>query len=311
LQKLNSLIIQSIHYLTSHWREYIQSDAPVLPDLPPVEHLLVTDAQAIQEQITLERLAIVRPYLPQPYGQIVLDALVSKGVLEQFLPNAYRYTAATSSQVRNIERAMISCAETINTVGRPPVDRLAVLTTALVDKIEFGPNPIPAPIFSLVNHGLTPSEQALGQIQQRLISMLAYRDDSHIAAWRAEGYSPESISVATRLSHSAAPISVQAFLKSPLFYDEAYVRAGLQPLIEAGNVIESPNGFVLSDKGLERRENVELQTDEYFNAAFEKHLSENGFKEWSYLMNSLIDSARTTTLQFNRSSISSLLSTEK
>ncbi len=260
------------------------SAVELFADLPPVESLVLRDAQCICQNITVDSLQTLHPYLPAERARQTLQALAQKKILEFVSSDAYRYTTHTLEQVQETERAILAFAQKVGALSNEQAERLAVLTTALVDMISYGPNRVPTPIFALVNRNLTPSEHPHGQIQQRLISLLAYLDDAHIAAWRSEGYSPAAIRLATYLFMRPQPLSLADLVGWPLFYDEGYVRAGLDELLKEANVEAADGSYKLTEKGLARREKVETLTDDTFKAPFEQRISENGRRQWTSLM---------------------------
>jgi hypothetical protein len=297
LDRFYILALQGLHALTSGWRAHLPPNAEVLPDLPPVEWLVIHDAQCVYENITVEALLILHPYLPAARALAALHSLAQKKLLEVAPGDTFHYSKRTLDQVQNTERAMLTFAERNSVLTREQAERLAVLMTAMTDMIAYGPNPMPTPVFALVNRRLTPSEHPLGQVEQRLISLLAARDDAHIAAWRSKGYSPAAIRAATYLFAHSRPASIDQFLESPLFYDKAYLQLGLDELVSVQDVQKANETYALTVNGLARCEAVEALTDENFGAVFERRLSEAGRKHWTTLMTLLGEGSKATTHQ--------------
>jgi hypothetical protein len=301
LERFHVLVLHGLHSLTARWRDHVPPGAELLPTLAPVESLIVRDVQPAQDRITTDLLQIVHPYLPVTNARCALDALVGSGVFEraepEIRPEVYRYTARTLRQMQTTEQALLTCAASIHTLNSEQTNRLSTLTTALMDGLGYGSLPVPTPIFELTRPALTPSEWPLGQVQQRLIGLLAYRDDAHIAAWRAEGYTAPAIRLATQLADTGEMIPHNRFLQSPIFYDETYLRAGMDELLKADEVIETDRGYTLNLQGRSRRKRVEQLTNEYFAVPFEKRLSDQGLREWESLVWILIEARRTLPLR--------------
>ncbi len=283
-----------LHQLSARWRKYLPADAETLPELTPLERIVLNNIEIVGDNITLDALAILHPYLPQDQARKVLDSLVNKQVIERNREHFYRFTAKTQRYMTDIGQALLAYAEMLNVVPMDQAYRLAVLTAALIDKLTHSPQLFQMPIFSLALKAMTPSEHPLGQVQQRLMALMALRDDAHIAAWRAEQYSPVGIRVASHLFSLSESSPIEAFLKSPLFFDHAYVRTGLDELQQRGDLLDTGVGYTLTAKGTVRRERVEHLTEEYFAHPFEKLLTETGRKDWLLLMNSLVDTTKTT-----------------
>ncbi len=85
---------------------------------------------------------------------------------------------------------------------------------------------------------------------------------------------------------------VSRLLEIPIYYDEAYVRAGLDELHAAGDLVEIAGSYQLSVKGATRRERVEHLTNDNFDAAFETHLSPEAQAAWIDLMSALVEAGR-------------------
>lgn len=301
MERFHVLVLHGLHALTARWRDHVPPGAELLPTLAPVESLIIRDVQPAHDRITTDLLQIVHPYLPVMQARCALDALTAKAVLErvdpELKPGVYRYTARTLQQMQATENALLTCAAANRTLSSEQTNRLSTLTTALMDGLGYGSLPVPTPIFELTRPALAPSEWPLGQVQQRLIGLLAYRDDAHIAAWRAEGYSAPAIRIATQLADTGEMISTNRFLQWPIFYDEPYLRAGLDELRKAGDLMETDRGYTLNLQGRARRRRVEQLTNEYFAVPFEKRLSDQGLREWESLIWILIEARRTLPLR--------------
>jgi hypothetical protein len=128
-----------------------------------------------------------------------------------------------------------------------------------------------------------------------LVSLLAYRDDAHVAAWRSEGYSAPATRLATYLFRRTEPVPSDKLMQWPLFYDERYLNAGLDELLKEADVEQTDSGYILSKKGAARREKVETLTDDCFRAPFEQRISENGRRVWMTLMMLLAEGGKSTT----------------
>src|SRR5712691_4588378 len=159
-----------LHLLSARWRKYLPADAETLPDLTPLERIVFNNIEIVGDDITLDALAILYPYLPQEQTRKVLDALVDKQVIERNREHFYRFTAKTQRHMNDVGQALLAYAEMLNVMPMDQAFRLAVLTTALIDKLAHGPNPFQTPIFNLALKAVTPSEHPLGQVQQRLIA---------------------------------------------------------------------------------------------------------------------------------------------
>jgi hypothetical protein len=293
LEKYYSLIVAGLHYLSAKWRNYLPANAETLPDLSPQEQLVLNQTEPFRDHITVGALQVIHPYLPQEQAQLILESLLQKAVLEKGWEGGYRYTPRTKKYMSEVGQALLSYVELNTLMPFEQANRLAVLTTALLDKLCQGSNPVPTPIFNMCLKSIAPSEHPLGVVQQRLNCLMGYRDDTHIAAWRAEEYTPGAIRVASQLFTLPEGSTVDGLLKSPLLFSESYVRSAIDELRQHGDVLDTGIGYTLTGKGIIRRDRVELLTEQHFAHPFEHRMSESGRKEWVTLMSSLLESAKT------------------
>jgi len=289
-----NLTVQALHSLTAKWRNHLAVNAETLPELSPQERPILNNAEPMRDNISVDALQAIYPYAPPDRIRATLESFVRKVLLDDLTQGIFRFSSRMHRYVHDTQQALVANAESITSVPADQTNRLAVLTVALVDKLQKGPNSISTPIFNLSVANITPSEYPLVQIQQRLMCLMSYRDDAHIAAWRAEEYGPIAIRVASHMQALGEAATMQGFLKTPLFYDEAYVNTGLNELRQHGDLLDTGVGFALTAKGVVRRERVDTLTDAMFAIPFEQRLSDFGRKDWVTLISNVIEATRTT-----------------
>jgi hypothetical protein len=294
LSKYYALTIHALHILSANWREHLQPDSQALPDLSPQELLILHEAQAVHQHITLAAIQTLHPYIPPAHIESTILALTQKGLFQNEDTGIYTYSPQVQGCIRALDQAVVSSCGALHVLSRGQADRLAVLMGVLNNRIAYGPNLIETPIFNLILRSLLPSEEALAQVHQQLIALLAYRDDAHINAWHTEGYTAPAIRLATQLYSTNETLPLARLLALPFFFDEDYVQTGLNELTQRGDILETGIGYSLTAKGVMRRARVEQLTDDYFDAALETHLSEAGRKDWNSLLTLLIEGSKTT-----------------
>jgi len=123
--------------------------------------------------------------------------------------------------------------------------------------------------FSLVNE----NSPLIAQVREALLYLYAYHDDAHFSAahphfggagiiWSVLGY------LLTEKAHNAEQMAGRMAFRG---YDESDYKVALQAAVEIGwaEPGDLPNSFRPTELGRRLREQVELQTDEYFYGPWE------------------------------------------
>lgn len=140
------------------------------------------------------------------------------------------------------------------------------------------------------NYGRYGTQSPLEDFVVRFGALLAYRDDSHIAAWQALGVEGHTWDIFTRLWQNPSPVSVdQLFGKVGyrIVHVEVVVQ-DLQILSERGWVESEDGAYHLTFEGKRIREETEVLTDKYFFAPW-VCLSDSELEELSSLSAQLCD----------------------
>lgn len=107
-------------------------------------------------------------------------------------------------------------------------------------------------------------------VRRHLITLGAYRDDSHIAAWKPyqlPGYVWESLTFVWQdQAHTAAELAEKLAFRG--YTEENYAQA-LAQLAERGWLEAQDGHYSLTGEGLKQRQLAEDKTNQYYQAAFE------------------------------------------
>jgi hypothetical protein len=107
------------------------------------------------------------------------------------------------------------------------------------------------------------------QVRRRLLDLLAFRDDVHIAAWQPYGVGGQAWEAFTHAWRGDAGTAAELAEKLPYrSYDEKAYAAALQDLAERGWIAEESGRYIPTEKGKELRQEAEDATDRYFDAAW-------------------------------------------
>jgi hypothetical protein len=286
--KYHRLVVQGANTLSATWSTHLPLNATTLPTLPYIEWNILKDTQTFPDNITLDMLRTVNPYLPEHNARQALNALVEKGVLHTVNDHYYYFSEHTRCFIGEVEQALQYAAQCTQTLTPQQATRLLQLTNLLIDNIGCATSPVPTPIFNMAMNAMTPSEHPLPQIQQRLFALQTYYEDAFIGAWKAELYTPASVRLAGYMLLHPAGLALHHFLTIPAFHDEKYVRGGIGTLIERGDALDTGIGFSLTARGVFHRQRVDTIAEQHFVWAFENALSEVERREWLDLMVSLV-----------------------
>ena len=176
----------------------------------------------------------------------------------------------------------------IETLPAAELERLFKLLNLVVEKIKQLPCPVEKPAFELslrFDRGV--SVPLLSQIRRRMIDLLAFRDDVHIAAWtphETEGQIWETFTFLWRKqAQNAADLAEQLVARN---YDQVAYAAALEKLVRRGWLIQRGDIYFIQPKAAQLRQEVEDLTDQLYNAAF-ADLSPAEMAEFQSLMTKL------------------------
>lgn len=114
-----------------------------------------------------------------------------------------------------------------------------------------------------------PGAPAMVQVRRRLLDLLSYRDDAHIAAWLPYGADGQVWEAFTYVWRREACTAADLAEKLPYRnYDEAAYAAALHELVSRGWVVQEGEIYVATEEGNRLRQEAEDTTDRYFDAAW-------------------------------------------
>ena len=114
-----------------------------------------------------------------------------------------------------------------------------------------------------------PDAPLMVQVRRRLLDLLGFRDDVHIAAWQPHGVSGQAWEAFTYVWRGEAGTAAEMAEKLPYrnYDEEAYV-AALEELASRGWLAETEGNRVATEEGKILRQQAEDATNRYFDAAW-------------------------------------------
>lgn len=224
---------------------------------------------------------------PEPVGQ-EMEAAAERGWLKAVGDGQYKLTDKGQEVAKGL---FVFADEQFGSVEAPPevdLERTATLLGKVVKKAHKLPEPADKPAFSWTPmFTRKPSAAPMVRLRRFILDLFAYRDDVHVAAWRAydiEGPAWEAFTyVKNGEAGTAAELAEQLPYRS---YDEAVYAAALQDVATRGWIVEQDGKYVATEKGQALRDEAEEATDRYFDAPWAA-LSEAEMKEVKGLLKKL------------------------
>ena len=114
---------------------------------------------------------------------------------------------------------------------------------------------------------------ALAELDQAIYGLWMFRDDCHIAAWRAAGFDGPALDVLTRLWRER-PATRDALVPMLMQQRPEDVDSALERLRRDGRV--EPGSLQLTDRGRTERDRIEDETDRLFFSPWPDELGDEG-----------------------------------
>lgn len=262
---------------------------PESPDWP----LLAVSLDFEPETTSAKRLAARTPYSnPQRYIS-GLASLAKRGLMESVGPDEYRITAkghAVTYAVNGELRDQLAALAQREAAPVAEVSRVVEILGKLVDACLNAPEPADKSSLAYNRHSdQGPGAPVLLRMAQYVADMGAFRDDSHLAAWRPYRVSGPAWEALTLVWRGDASTAGELVEKLPYRHlsDQDYT-AALDTLIQKGWVTAENGTYHLTAEGTRIREEAEAATDRYFYAPWSA-LSETELDELASLLTRVHD----------------------
>ncbi len=222
------------------------------------------------DPITPEYYVKRTPYAAPKAFKVQMDEAVERGWLAAAGEGGYTL-APKGKEV--VERLWALADETFGRLESLPDAKLKRIAT-LLDKVLEKARELPEPAEKwALSRGPKfdrgPSAPLLVQVRRRLLDLLAFRDDAHVAAWRpyeADGRIWEAF---TFLWLGDAGTAAELAEKLPYRnYNEGAYAAALGDLASRSWIAEKDGKYAATEKGKMLRQEAEDATDRLFDAAW-------------------------------------------
>jgi DNA-binding MarR family transcriptional regulator len=223
------------------------------------------------EPITPGQFARRGPYSNPHALQRQMEESVERGWLAVNGPGQYRLTASGRQAARDIFAFADKTFGKIHPLPDDDMRRIVTLLGKVIEKARDLPEP---PEKRALSWGAKfdpgPSAPPMVQVRRRMLDLLAFRDDVHIAAWQpyeSNGQIWEALTYVWRGDAATAADLAEKLAEYRNYDGESYGTA-LQELVARGWIAEQDGRHAATDEGKALRQEAEDATDRYFDAAW-------------------------------------------
>ncbi len=210
-----------------------------------------------------------------PYGNAqaldqALEDAVGRGWLEVVGDGQYTVTAKGMDVAKDLFAYVDKMFGELETLPDADLKRIAALLSKVVEKAQALPEPAEKWALawaSLFDRG--PSAPLMVQVRRRMLDLLYFRDDVHLAAWAPYNVAGKSWEAFTYVWRGDAGTAADLVEKLPYrnYNEEAYATA-LEELAGLGWIAKEDAKYVATEEGKKLRQEAEDATDRYFDAAW-------------------------------------------
>lgn len=211
-----------------------------------------------------------------PYGnpqalQRQMEESVERGWLAVDGPDQYRLTVSGRQAARDIFAFADKTFGNLHPLPDNDMLRIVGLLGKVIEKAKGLPEPAEKRALSWgARFDRGPSAPPMVQVRRRMLDLLAFRDDVHIAAWQPHepnGQVWESFTYIWRGDATTAAELAEKLAEYRNYDGETY-GAALQELAARGWIAEQDGTYSATDEGKALRQEAEDATDRYFDAAW-------------------------------------------
>lgn len=237
------------------------------------------------EAIRLEHLTERTPYANPKAYRVQMDEAVERGWLEAVGSGRYGLTAKGQQVTAELFGLGDRVFGELEVLPEADLYRVIELLHVVAQRAQELPEPAEKVGLSWgAKFDRGPDAPAMVQARRKLLDVLGFRDDTHVAAWRPYGADGGTWEAFTYVWRSDAGTAAELAEKLPYRnYDQDAYAIALQELVARGWIIQEGEGFIATEEGNRLRQEAEDATDRYFDAAW-TGLSESEAKELKGLL---------------------------
>ncbi len=207
------------------------------------------------------------PYTSVSKYHSALGTLAEKKLVERSGEGRYRLTDAARKGLVDTYAEYFARVARLNLLPEADAESLY----GLVDPVYTGAlrqADVPAPILNAAHSILPEIDSVWVQLERRLVGLMIFRDESHIAAWREAGYTGPRVELSSLLLGAEEGLSHDELRAAASRLDDKDFVSALSALHSGGEVTQRAERYKLSKAGRTARQEIEEATDRNFARPF-------------------------------------------
>jgi hypothetical protein len=207
------------------------------------------------------------PYTSTSNYEQSLEKLADQNLVERVEPGRYRSTEAGRKLIEKLYHGYFSRIAKHDFLPAPEVQRLGALADRVLSSALHLPN-LHTPITEATYSVFPAIDDVRVMTERRLVAITAFRDDSHIAAWRDEGWSGPEIALSTALFQAPDGLNGTQLREATATLNDKDFKSALSALYSNAEVTYHAEQYMLSARGRVSRQKIEDATNRNYGLPF-------------------------------------------
>lgn len=259
----------------------------------PQWYILAVSKDFEPEPATVAKFTERGPYANPAIHKERLDAVVDKGWMVRSADGDYTITAEGNRLFDAVSAEFDTALRAITPLDAGDIDRIIALLGKVVEAAVNAPEPAHKPYITY-NRSSDPGPDGppMLRILQYSADLNSFRDDCHVAAWKAQTSSGHGFEMLSLIwAGEATTIEKVLELRPGRGYDADDYKAAMRDFIAAGWITVDGDTYTLTEAGKAMREDVEALTDRCYFAPWSA-LSDTELDELGALLAKLRDALK-------------------
>jgi hypothetical protein len=235
--------------------------------LSDLEFWLLSRLRYFSASVTPGDFQTYGPYTSVANYEHSLESLAARGLVEKVETNRYRSAEAGRKLIEKLYHAYFSRIAKHDFLPPAEIRRLSALADRVLNSALHQPN-LPTPITEATFSVFPSSEEIWVLAERRIVALSAFRDDSHIAAWRDEGWSGSEVGLSTALFQSADGLDHDQLRAAAVALNDKDFKSALSALYSGGEISSTHDHYRLSAAGQTSRQKIEDLTNRNYSLPF-------------------------------------------